>query len=155
MVTSIFFVKRSFYLLSFILIALISCRNLTEKDLNVHKKDSLLINSYHKEAIKIRGENEFFISKEDFNAIVRNFFETEIRDYNNIMKNDNVFFIDTIGNVQYQSIVYEVKNDSILIECEELYTGKKYITHFDIKNIKDLNYAYPYIIKIYRSKKLN
>jgi len=99
-----------------------------------------------------RGDKDFFISKDDFVSIEKNFIEFEILNFSDVQKYDNVFFFDSLGNVQYQAYVSNMVNNKIYIICETFNTGEKYETELKVENIKELDKRINYEIKIYRTK---
>lgn len=136
--------KNSIFILFFIL--LVSCNDL-------RKRDNELIDQYDRKLIEIKGDSALFVSKETVNSFfMKDSYLFEIKD---VKINDNVCFFDGKGNIVYQAICRDIKDNLIYLECLDFKTKKEYITYItftDYGNIKELKKFDVTDVKVFRDK---
>lgn len=127
-----------------------NCRdNCREKQDISYEREDKLIREYHEQVVISKGKEAFFIPKEEISWYFNN---GEFLDINKAKIDDNVSFFDTLGNIEYQAIVVDIRNKKIFIRCKDLKNAKYYNTELIVDSVRDLTKKYPYVIKVYRFK---
>jgi hypothetical protein len=122
--------KLSFLVLC---IMLFSCKE------NNIKREEKLIDDYHRQAIEIKGDSLYFVSKETVNNFLMK--TSTKHSLEEVEINDNISFLDKNGNILYQVTCRDIRKPLIYVDCTNLNTKKEYRTTIsvnDYRNITDL-----------------